>query len=52
MLSPIALQELTEFNITPEDWGGDTQFCNISALNGTGVDELLEALVHNLKCLN
>ena len=37
-------QELTEFNITPEDWGGDTQFCNISALNGTGVDELLEAI--------
>ena len=37
-------QELTEFNLTPEDWGGDTQFCPISALNGDGVDELLEAI--------
>lgn len=37
-------QELTEFNITPEEWGGDTQFCPISALKGDGVDELLEAI--------
>jgi translation initiation factor IF-2 len=37
-------QELTEFEITPEEWGGDTQFCNISALKGDGVDELLEAI--------
>lgn len=37
-------QELTEFEITPEEWGGDTQFCNISALKGEGVDELLEAI--------
>ncbi len=37
-------QELTEIGITPEDWGGDTQFCHISALKGDGVDELLEAI--------
>ena len=37
-------QELTEFNLTPEDWGGDTQFCPISALKGEGVDQLLEAI--------
>lgn len=37
-------QELSEFGITPEDWGGDTQFCPISALKGDGVDELLEAI--------
>ena len=37
-------QELTEFNLTPEEWGGDTQFCHISALNGDGVDELLESV--------
>ncbi|MAE58838.1 MAG: translation initiation factor IF-2 [Halobacteriovorax sp.] len=37
-------QELTENGITPEDWGGDTQFCNVSALKGEGVDELLEAI--------
>lgn len=35
-------QELTEFNITPEEWGGDTQFCPISALKGEGIDALLE----------
>ena len=37
-------QELTEFELTPEEWGGDTQYCHISALNGDGVDELLEAV--------
>ena len=37
-------QELTEFHITPEEWGGDTQFLPISALKGEGVDELLEAI--------
>lgn len=35
-------QELVEFELTPEDWGGDTIFCPISALKGDGVDELLE----------
>ena len=37
-------QELTEFELTPEEWGGDTQYCHISALKGDGVDELLEAV--------
>ncbi len=37
-------QELTEHGITPEDWGGETQFCNISALQGEGVDGLLESI--------
>ena len=36
--------ELTEFHITPEEWGGDTQMVPISALNGDGVDDLLEAV--------
>lgn len=36
--------ELTEFNITPEEWGGDTQFVPISALKAEGIDELLEAI--------
>lgn len=35
-------QELAEFNITPEEWGGDTQFVPISALKGDGIDNLLE----------
>jgi translation initiation factor IF-2 len=37
-------QELAEFEITPEEWGGDTQFVPISALKGEGIDELLESI--------
>ncbi len=37
-------QELMEFGITPEEWGGDTLFVPVSALNGDGVDKLLEAI--------
>jgi len=37
-------QELTEFELVSEDWGGDTMFVPISALNGDGIDELLEAI--------
>lgn len=37
-------QELTEFNLVPEEWGGSTIFCNISALTGEGVDNLLEMI--------
>ncbi len=35
-------QELTEFHITPEEWGGDTLMVPISALTGDGVDDLLD----------
>ena len=38
------MQELTEHNLVPEAWGGETIFCNISALKGDGVDELLEMI--------
>lgn len=37
-------QELTEYELVSEDWGGDTMFCPVSALKGEGVDELLEAI--------
>ena len=36
------MQELSEYNLLPEIWGGDTIYCKISALKGQGVDELLE----------
>ncbi|MCF8059836.1 MAG: translation initiation factor IF-2 [Bacteriovoracaceae bacterium] len=36
--------ELTEFGISPEEWGGETQMVPISALKGDGVDDLLEAV--------
>ena len=37
-------QELTEFELVSEEWGGDTMFCEVSALNGDGVDSLLESI--------
>ena len=39
------MTELTEYGLTPEEWGGDTIITRISALNGTGVDELLENIL-------
>lgn len=36
--------ELAELDMSPEEWGGDTQFVAISALKGDGVDELLESI--------
>ncbi len=38
-------QELTEFNLMPEDWGGQTQYVHVSALKGQGIDELLDAIL-------
>lgn len=35
-------QQLTELQIVPEEWGGNTIFCEVSALKKTGVKELLE----------
>ncbi|MBQ4847511.1 translation initiation factor IF-2 [Pseudoalteromonas sp. MMG013] len=37
--------ELAQLDVIPEEWGGDTQFAHISAKAGTGVDELLEAVL-------
>jgi translation initiation factor IF-2 len=37
-------QELSDYGIIPEEWGGDTIFCNISALKNQGVDYLLEMI--------
>ena len=38
-------QQLTEYDIVPEEWGGETIVCPISAKTGAGVDDLLENLV-------
>ena len=38
-------QQLTEYDIVPEEWGGDTIVCPISAKTGEGIDNLLENLV-------
>ena len=37
--------ELSQKGVIPEDWGGDTQFIEVSAKTGQGVDELLEAIL-------
>ena len=39
------LTEMTEIGITPESWGGDVPFINISAHTGEGVDLLLETIL-------
>ena len=37
--------ELSQLEVISEEWGGEHQFCNVSAKTGMGVDELLEAIV-------
>ena len=37
-------QELANLEVIPDDWGGDTQFINVSALTGDGVEDLLEGI--------
>ena len=37
--------QLQERGLTPEDWGGETIVCPVSATKGTGVDHLLEMLL-------
>lgn len=36
--------EMSDLGLMPEDWGGDTVFCQISAKQNLGIDELLETL--------
>lgn len=39
------MQELTEYELIPESWGGDTIFVEISAKFGQNIDELLEMIL-------
>ena len=39
------LQQLTEYELVPEAWGGDTIVCEISAKFGQGIDNLLEMVL-------
>ena len=47
------MQQLAEHGILPEAWGGDTVVCEISALDGTGINDLLDhiAIVAELEDL-
>jgi translation initiation factor IF-2 len=38
-------QQLTEYNLVAEEYGGDTMFVDISAKQGTNIDALLEAVL-------
>lgn len=37
--------QLSELGLTPEEWGGDTQYVHISALKKEGIDDLLNAIL-------
>ena len=39
------MQQLTEYELVPEDWGGETIVCPISAKTGMGIDNLLDMVV-------
>ncbi len=39
------MQELVAEEVVPEDWGGDTQFVQVSAKTGQGIDDLLDAIL-------
>ena len=39
------MTELTEYGLTPDTWGGDTVYNQISAMNGTGIEDLLENIL-------
>ena len=38
-------QQLSDLGLVPEEWGGDTIFCAVSALKKEGIHELLEAIL-------
>lgn len=42
---------LSELGLMPEDWGGDTMYVEISALQKLGIEELLEAILLNAEVL-
>jgi len=39
------MQELTEYELIAEDWGGDTIFVNLSAIKREGIEDLLEMIL-------
>ena len=40
-------QQLADHGLIPEEWGGETQYCDVSAATGEGVDKLLETISLN-----
>lgn len=42
---PKVISRLSELDLTPEEWGGDTTVVEVSAKEGTGIDDLLDLIV-------
>jgi translation initiation factor IF-2 len=38
-------QELSQHEVIPSDWGGSTEFVNVSAQRGDGLEDLLETVL-------
>ncbi len=47
-----ARNELSQHDVIPEDWGGDTLFVNVSAQTGAGIDDLLDAVMLQAELLD
>ena len=45
-------QELSQHEVVPEEWGGDTMFAHVSAMNGDGIDGLLDAILLQAEMLD
>jgi len=45
-------EQLTEFGLVPEEWGGETIFVDVSAKEHTGIDDLLEMIVLQAEILD
>ncbi|WP_308389205.1 translation initiation factor IF-2 [Acidithiobacillus sp. AMEEHan] len=45
-------QELAQHDVLPEEWGGDTQFVNVSAKQGINIDALLDAILLQAELLD
>ena len=43
--------ELSQYDVISEEWGGDTQFVPVSAKTGSGIDDLLEAILNQAELL-
>ena len=45
-------QELSQHEVVPEDWGGDTMFVHVSAMTGEGIDALLDSILLQAEILD
>jgi translation initiation factor IF-2 len=45
-------QELSQHEVVPEDWGGDTMFVHVSAKTGEGIDSLLDSILLQAEMLD